>query len=88
MTLLIGIGLLLAWWFLVCLAKELCTEVKQRRGDRIMAAWEHQEEARQHAQNLVNIERVRWAATEEMVRVAAEAKGDIIESTAIDVRAS
>jgi hypothetical protein len=50
-----------------------------------MAAYLQREDIRMHAWNLASIERVQRATAEEMVRVAAEANGEVIEGTCHEV---
>ena len=85
MALLVLLGVCLLWCFLVSLAKELHAEAKDRRDDRIMAAYQRQEDARWHAHNLADIDRAARTTAEEMVRVAAEANGGVIEGTAVEI---
>jgi hypothetical protein len=86
MALFILLGGFALWCLLFNLARELHTEANNRRDDRILAAYHRQEAARYHAQNLAAIERKRRATAAEMVRVATEANGEIIEGTAVEVR--
>lgn len=65
--------------------KELNTRAKDRRDERIMAAYERQEEARFHAYNLAAIDRTARATAEEMLRVAAEARGEVVEGTGREI---
>jgi len=66
--------------------KELHTRAKDRSDDRTMARYLRQEEARGHAYDLAAIERTRRATSEELIRVAAEAHGEVIEGTAVEVK--
>ena len=50
-----------------------------------MAAYQRQEAARMHAWNLAAIDRTVQATAEQMVRVATEAHGDVIEGTAVEI---
>ncbi len=74
------------WFVLVEIVKNAHAQAKDHRDERIMTAYLQQEEARFDAYNLAAIDRTVRATAEEMVRVAAEARGEIIESTAVDVR--
>ncbi len=65
--------------------EEACVEAKRARDVRNAAAYRAAEAARMHAWNLERIERVRKAATEEMLRVAFEDSGEVIEGTAVEV---
>lgn len=86
MVLIIAIALLFAGFIVVEAVKDSYTKSKDRRDDRIMAAYQRQEAARQHARNLADIERIRRATAEELIRVATEAQGETIEGTAVGVR--
>lgn len=88
MAVYIAIGLLIAWWYAVTVAKEIHAQARNRRDDRVMTAYLQREDIRMHAWNLASIERVRQATTEEMVRVAAEARGEAIEGTVVKERSS
>jgi alpha-beta hydrolase superfamily lysophospholipase len=86
----VALLVLLGGSFLACVVfnviKELHTEAKDRRDDRIMAAYQRQEAVRYHAENLAGIDRAVQATAEEMVRTAAEARGEIIEGTAVEIK--
>jgi hypothetical protein len=84
MSFYIAIGVIVLWFFLVGLARELHMEASHRRDDRIMAAWEREESARAHRYRLAEIEARRQATAEEMIRVAADASGKIIEGSAVE----
>lgn len=86
MVLLIAIALLFAGFIVVEVVKDAYTKVKDRRDDRIMTAYQRQEAVRQHARNLVDIERIRQATTDELIHVATEARAEVIEGTAVEVR--
>jgi hypothetical protein len=86
MVILIAIALLFASFIAVEVVKDTYTKAKDRRDDRIMAAYQRQQAARQHAANLADIERIRQATAEELVRVAAEASSEFIEGTAVEVQ--
>ncbi len=88
MGLYIAIGLVIAWWYVVAVAKEMHAQAKDRRDDRIMTAYLQREDIQMHAWNLASIERARQATAEEMVRVAAETRGEIIEGTSVQRRLS
>jgi alpha-beta hydrolase superfamily lysophospholipase len=81
---------LLGGSFLACfvfnVVKELHIQAQDRRDDRIMAAYQRQEAARYHAENLAAIDRAARATAEEMVRTAADARGEIINGTAIEIK--
>ena len=85
MALLIVIGVCVLWCMVLNVARDMYTEAKHRRDDRIMAAYQRQEAARMHAWNLADIDRTVQATAEAMVRVAAEARGEIVESTSVEV---
>jgi hypothetical protein len=86
MSLLIIIGLFLAWWFAVETTKELHTRAKDRRDERIMAAHESVEEARAYNYPLEAIECARLNGLQELHRIAAEARSEVIEGTAVEVK--
>ena len=86
MTLAIVIVMCVVWYLGLCVAKEIYADAKDRRDDRIMAAWKRQEDARSHAENLAAIDRTAQATAEEMVRVAGEANGSVITGTSVDIR--
>jgi hypothetical protein len=74
------------WFVLVEVVKNAHAGAKDRRDERIMTAYLQQEEARFHAYNLAAIDRTVRATAEEMLRVAAEARGDVVEGTAVEVK--
>jgi cytidylate kinase len=86
MTILITIAL----FFVVCIVyetlKDLHTRAKDRSDERIMARYLRQEEVRAHAYDLAAIERIRHTTTDELLRVAAEESGEVIEGTAVEVK--
>jgi hypothetical protein len=86
MALLIVIGVCVLWCMVFNVARDMYTEAKHHRDDRIMAAYQRQEAARMHAWNLADIDRTVQATAEEMVRVAAEADDGVIEGTAVEVK--
>ncbi|HEX5852519.1 MAG TPA: hypothetical protein VFY36_05450 [Solirubrobacteraceae bacterium] len=65
--------------------KDLYIEARDRSDERIMAAYQRQEAARAHAENLAGIDRAVRATSDEMIRVAAEARDDVVEGTAVEV---
>jgi hypothetical protein len=73
------------WFVLVEVVKGTHTKAKDRRDERIMAAYQRREDARFHAYNLAAIERTRQATVEELMHIAAEASSDVIEGTAVEV---
>jgi hypothetical protein len=85
MTIVIAIVLLSLVYVTYEAIKELYTRAKDRADERIMADHLRQEEARAHAYNLAAIERIRRTTTDELLRVAAEGSGDVIEGTAVEV---
>lgn len=88
MSLLIVLGLLVVWWLAVETVKEMHVRTKERRDERIMAAHESAEEARAYNYPLIAIEAARLNGLQELRRIAAEAQGEVIEGTAIEVRSS
>lgn len=85
MALLIVIGVCVLWCMVFNVARDMYTEAKRRRDDRIMVAYQRQEAARMHAWNLADIDRTVRATADAMVRVASEADGEIVDSTAVKV---
>lgn len=88
MAVYIAIGLFIVWWYTVTVVKEMRAQARDRRDDRVMTAYLQREDIRMHAWNLASIERVQRATAEEMVRVAAEAGGEVIEGTVVAERSS
>ena len=86
MGLVIVIGLFFLWWVVLGLAKELYAESKARSDERIMDTYLRAEDAREHRDNLAAIRAIERRADEDMLRIVAEASGDIIEGTAVEVR--
>ncbi len=66
--------------------KDLYTKSQDRSDARIMAAYLAAEDARYHRQRLGEIDRTVRATSEEMARIAAEARGEVIEGTAVEVK--
>ncbi|HEV7564380.1 MAG TPA: hypothetical protein VGO31_00275 [Microbacteriaceae bacterium] len=85
MTLAIVIAAFLVWYFGLFIAKEMYADAKNRHDDRIWAAYHRKEAARWHAQRLSEIDWAANAAAEEMVRVANEGSGQIVEGAAREV---
>ncbi len=83
MAVYVVIGLFIPWWYAVAVAKEMHAQARDRRDDRIMAAYLQREDIRMHAWNLASIERVRQATVEEMILAAGEASGGITKQAAI-----
>jgi cytidylate kinase len=86
MVIAVAIALFFAWFVVVEFVNDAYTNAKYRRDDQIVAAYRRQEAVRQHARNLADIERMRRATTEELIRVATEAQGGVLEGTAVEVR--
>jgi hypothetical protein len=84
MGLLILLGLCFLWLAVWTLGREMAEDAKRRRNDRIMVAWERQEEARAHQYRLAAIETARLNGIRELHRIAAEAKGEIIQGTIVE----
>jgi len=82
---LIGVAWVLVW-LVITTVKDLDAKAEERSNERIMAAYLQAEAARYHAQNLAAIDRAVRATAEEMVRTAAEARGEVIEGTAVEVK--
>jgi hypothetical protein len=85
-TIIAAIVLFFLGFVVYAAVRELHTCAKDRRNERIIAAYLRQEEARTHACDLAAIERIRRTTTDELLRVAAEARDDVIESTAVEVK--
>jgi hypothetical protein len=77
-------GVIVLWFFVVAV-KQLYADANDRHDKQIMAVYRQQEEARVHASNLAAIDRTVRATAAEMVRVAAEDRGEPIEGTAVEV---
>jgi cytidylate kinase len=86
MTIVVAIVLFFVGCMVYEAVKELHTRAKDRADDRIMARYLRQEEARGHAHDLAAIERIRRATTDELLRVAAEEGGEVIEGTTVEVK--
>lgn len=86
MALAILLGVCFLWWFVYFLARELAAEARNREETRIMEAWEREEEARAHRRRLAAIETARLNGIRELRRIAAEAKGEVIEGSCREVR--
>jgi hypothetical protein len=85
MSFYLAVGAILLWLFFVGVIKELHAEAKNRRDERIMAAYQRQEAARMHARKLASIDRTVQATAEEMERIATEVDSDVIEGTAVEI---
>jgi hypothetical protein len=86
MALVILIGVCLLCWATVFVVKELAAEARNREEARIMEAWEREEEARAHLRRLAAIETARLNGIRDLRRIAAEAKGEVIEGSCREVR--
>jgi len=73
-------------WLAVTVVKDMDAKAQQRRDDRIMANYRKAEAARLHHWRLLDIDAAVQTTLDELDRIAAEARGDIIESTAVEVR--
>jgi hypothetical protein len=85
---LILIAVVVVWYFGVCIVKELHARSKGRWEDRVWARYHQQEDIRAHHRRLAEIEEARRRTAEAMIRTAAEARGEVIDGTAIEVRRS
>jgi hypothetical protein len=78
------------WWCVYYVGKELIAEARNRRETRIWIECERLEgirlEASIHQQRLAAIEATRLKGIRELHRIAAEAKGEIIEGKAVEVK--
>jgi hypothetical protein len=73
-------------WYAVAVVKELDAEAKQRSDDRVMADYQRAEDARYHRYELEAIDRAVQATIDDLDRIAAESRGEVIEGTAVEVR--
>src|SRR5690348_503009 len=89
MALLILIGVCLLCWFCYALARELAAESRNREEARIWVESEREEVARLeawiHQRRLAAIEAARLNGIRELRRIAAEARGEIIEGSCHEV---
>jgi len=85
MALLILIGVCLLYWFVYSLARELAAESRNRNENRRMVAWEREEEARAHQRRLAAIETARLNGIKELQRIAAEARGEVVDGTCREI---
>ena len=85
MSLLIVVGLFLAWWLAVETVKEMHARAKEHRDERIMTAHESAEEVRAYNYPLIALETARLNGLHELWRIAAEAQGEVIEGTCREV---
>ena len=85
MALLLLLGVCFLWFVLAGIVRDRHARAKERRDERIVAAYQRQEAARMHAWNLAHIQQVREVAIQEMLRVADNANGHIVEGTAVEV---
>jgi hypothetical protein len=90
MGLLILLGVCFLWWCVYTIGRDLAAESRKRRETRIWLAWEREEAARleasTHQRRLAVIEATRLEGIRELRRIAAEAPGEVIEGSAIEVR--
>jgi hypothetical protein len=82
--------LIIVVFLLCCLAcsviKDMDAKAELRADERIMAAHERDEETRAHCYRLMAIERTRANAIDELYRIADEARGEVIEGTAREIK--
>jgi hypothetical protein len=92
MSLLLLLGAWVLWLVLWNIVKEIyigaSASVKDRRDHRIMLAYRRDEEARYHAANLAAIDRTLNKTAQEMAQVAAEARGEMIECSPVELSAA
>jgi hypothetical protein len=86
MSVLILIGVPILIIALIRGAEEAYYNGLERQKERVMATYYREEEARAHHYRLDAIEAARRQGIQELNRIAAEARGEVIESTAIEVR--
>jgi hypothetical protein len=90
MELLILLGFCLLWWCVYYVGRELSAKSRNRRETRIWTECERLEglrlEASIHQRRLAAIETTRLKGIRDLHRIAAEAKGEIIEGTSVEVR--
>jgi hypothetical protein len=65
--------------------KDLYTDAKDRRDDEVMADYLRAEDVRYHRYRLEEIDRAVQATSDEMARIATEARGEVIEGTCQEV---
>jgi hypothetical protein len=65
--------------------KDVYTDAKDRRDDEVMTDYLRAEDARYHRYRVEEIDRAVQATSDEMARIAAEARGDVIEGTCQEV---
>ena len=85
MSFYIACGVVLLWFVLAEVVKQLHKEAKERWEERVMADYRRAEDARYHRIQLEGIEAVRRSTTEAMIKAAQEAGGEIIEGTVHEV---
>jgi chloramphenicol 3-O-phosphotransferase len=72
-------------WVAVETAKEMLADAEDRRDDRIMARYLAEEERRGHIRRLASIDATVQATLDELDRIAAEARGEIIEGSCREI---
>jgi hypothetical protein len=89
MDLLYLLGLCFLWWIVYSLGRDLITESRERGQARIWLRWEREEaaraEAEAHRQRLAAIEAVRLEGIRKLHRIAAEARGEVIEGSCQEI---
>jgi hypothetical protein len=89
MALVILLGACFLWWCVYYVGRELVAENRNREETRIWVEAEKQEwarlEAGEHQQRLAAIEAARLNGLRELRRIAAEAKGEIIDGSCQEV---
>jgi hypothetical protein len=80
----IGVPLLILG--LMALAEQAYYDGLERKKERVMAAYARQEAAQAHRRRLEAIDIAVYTTEQELTRIAAEAGGEIIEGTAVEVR--
>ncbi len=85
MALLIVIGACVLWCLIFNVARDMHTEAKHRWEDEVMTDYLRAEDARYHRYRLEEIDRAVQATSDEMARIGAEARGEIIEGSATEI---
>jgi hypothetical protein len=81
----IAVGMVLLWFFLVGVVKQLHQDAKERWEEDVMANYLRAEDVRAHRWRLEEIEAVRRSTTEGMIREAQRAGGEIVEGPGHEV---
>ncbi len=85
MELLIVIGVCVLWCMLFNVARDLHTQARHRREDRVMSDYLEAEDARYHHLRMAEIDATVERAKAEMARIAAEDRGDVLDGTCQEI---